>query len=261
MIRWADAPPSPLRICPCHISFARVTLRTGLTGVARLPARPTEGFNMIRWSVLAAGTAVVVGAAFVTGASIPPKPSVGVGKGAEVKATVIGQKTGYFNMPRIMREYRRAQTAMVRINERTTRALVQVKGMREMYADLQKKHETTLDAEQKDRIKDEMLALKRMIEDFDREHGKRHTEQAAFFISEIYADIRTATAEMAHEHGLVAVLTYPDAATREEAESPLLKEMKLKPTACSPFYLDPSVDYTDELVHRLNAKAEGNRGK
>jgi hypothetical protein len=66
---------------------------------------------------------------------------------------------------------------------------------------------------------------------------------------------------MAKEHGLVAVLTYPDAVTPEEAQDPMIKELKLKPPAAQPFYLDPSVDYTDELIKRLNEKFEIKRAK
>jgi hypothetical protein len=66
---------------------------------------------------------------------------------------------------------------------------------------------------------------------------------------------------MAKEQGLVAVLAYPDAITPDQLANPQVKEMKLKPPAAYPFYLDPSVDYTDELIKRLNAKYAADGGK
>ncbi|MCE9564113.1 MAG: OmpH family outer membrane protein [Planctomycetes bacterium] len=216
---------------------------------------------MIRWSVLAAGAAVVVGAAFVTGASIPPKPSVAVEKSVEVPATVLGQKTGYFNMPKVMKEYKRAQLSVAKVNDDTKRALAQLTGMRDMFIELKTKMEQTEDEEQKFRINSDMRALARMIEDFDRVESKKRNELAAVLIPEFYDEVHAVVVEMAKAHGLHAVLTFPDAPSPAEMEMPQLKEAKLKPPACQPFYLDPSVDYTDELIQRLNAKFVANGGK
>jgi hypothetical protein len=53
---------------------------------------------------------------------------------------------------------------------------------------------------------------------------------------------------MSHERGLSAVLAYPDAVNEMERNDPKIKELKLKPPAAQPFYLDPSVDYTGEIL-------------
>jgi len=216
---------------------------------------------MIRWSVLVAGAAVVVGAAFVTGASIPPKPRVGVDKPLAARATVLGQKTGYFNMPKVMKEYKRAQFSVAKVNDTTRRALAHLNGMREMYLELKKQHEQTKDAEVKLRLSEEMMALQRMVEEIDREETKRRNQQAAVLIPEFYDEVHAVVVEMAHAHGLHAVITFPDAPSPAEAEMLQLKELKLKPSACQPFYLDPSVDYTDELIQRLNDKFVAHGGK
>src|SRR5215831_20201579 len=106
------------------MAVKRRTFRVALAPSSRsaIGSRPvrqsTEGFIMVRWSVLAASAAVIAGAAFVTGASIPPKPVGGLLKLDTPKAAVgaIGQKTGYFNMAAIMRGYKRATTAVERLN-------------------------------------------------------------------------------------------------------------------------------------------------
>ena len=59
----------------------------------------------------------------------------------------------------------------------------------------------------------------------------------------------------------MALLAFPDAVTREEAENPLIKELKLKPPALSPFYLDPSVEFSDEILRRLNDKFAAENGE
>jgi hypothetical protein len=104
--------------------------------------------------------------------------------------------------------------------------------------------------------------ISRRIEDAARAGDKLLNEHASEVIGGIHDEIRMATAEMARAHGLAAVLAYPDAVTPEEANNPMIKELRLKPPAAMPFYLDPSVDYTQELIERLNAKfAAENDGK
>src|SRR5262245_50895156 len=217
---------------------------------------------MVRWGVLTAGAAVVVGAALVTGASVPPPRQLAdPQKPAEIK-TVVGQKTGYFNMARVMREYRRAKTAVDRLNARRDRMGANLVGLRGMYTDLQAAAQQATNEEQKYRLSRDMVMLARRVEDLDRELSKLLNNQAAMVIVELYDEMHAEVAEIAREHGLVVVLAYPDAVTPEEAQSPGVKELKLKPPAAHPFYLDPSVDYTDELLQRLNAKfAAENDGK
>ncbi len=104
--------------------------------------------------------------------------------------------------------------------------------------------------------------ISRQIEDGTRAGEKLLATRAAEVIGAVHDEIREATAEMAREHGLAAVIAFPDAVTPEEANNPMVKELKLKPPAAQPFYLDPSVDYTQELIERLNAKfAVDNDGK
>ncbi len=213
---------------------------------------------MIRWSVLVAGAVAVMGVAFVTGASVPTKtakPPTEVKADAPKPPVVIGQKTGYFNMAKIMRESRRAKTAVERLNVRKERMAANLVGMRNMFIELQAvAQKPTTDPKKKDEAAEGMISLARQIEDMDRALNKILNERASVIIVEIYDELRTVTTVVAQENGLVALLAFPDAVTREEAENPLIKELKLKPPALQPFYLDSSVDYTEEIVRRLNEK-------
>jgi Skp family chaperone for outer membrane proteins len=217
---------------------------------------------MIRWSVLAAAAAVVAGAAVVTGASVPPARPAGV-PAADVKAKgpVIGQRIGFFNMAKVMKYNDRARTAVARLNDRKNRLTANLLGLRGMYTDLQaavaaEKNRVapasfSPDAE---RVSVQMIRLARQIEDGDREVNTLLNNQASVIIAELYDDLHAVVAEVVRENDLSAVLAYPDATTPEEANSPMIKELKLKPPAAQPFYLDPAADYTDEIIQRLNAR-------
>lgn len=219
---------------------------------------------MIRRSVLAAGAVAVMAAAFVTGASVPTKTARPPGEGkADARPPVaIGPRTGYFNMAKVMRDSKKAKTSVERLNARRERLAANLLGMRAMAVELQTvAQKPTTAAKKKDEVMEEMRLLGRQIEDTDRALQKMLNERAAVIIVEIYDDIRAVTTAVAQENGLVALLAFPDAVTREEAENPLIKELKLKPPALQPFYLDPSVEYSDEILRRLNDKFAAESGE
>jgi Skp family chaperone for outer membrane proteins len=213
---------------------------------------------MVRWNVLAAAVAVVVGAALVTGASVRPNDDVKPAGGAP---PAVGQKTGYFNMARVTREYKFAENMGRELHLERARLATRLTEWRTQHAKLQQEIQADATGKLKQERGEELLALTRKIEDEDRKAGQAINERAAKGIAQIYDNMYAAAKDMAKEQGLVAVLAYPDAITPDQLANPQVKEMKLKPPAAYPFYLDPSVDYTDELIKRLNAKYAADGGK
>ncbi len=219
---------------------------------------------MIRWSVLLASAVALVGGAFVAGASVPTKsakPPVEVKADAAKPPVVVGQKTGYFNMAKVMRGYKRAKSAVERLNARKDRLSANLIGLRNMHLELQALAKKTTDEKRKEEIADDLIRLTRQIEDMDRALQKILNDKASLIIADLYDEMYAAASVMAREHGLMALLAYPDAVTAEESESPYIKELKLKPPAAQPFFIDPSVDYTDELLRRLNDKFNADNGE
>jgi Skp family chaperone for outer membrane proteins len=212
---------------------------------------------MIRWTLLVAAVGAASAAAFVAGAAVPEKGSK---PPAEARAelakppVVVGQKTGYFNMAKVMRDYRRARTAVARLNARKDRLSANLVGLRNMHSELQRAAQSAADPRRKEEIADDLIRLARQIEDGDRSLNKMLNDKASFIIVELYDEIYATVESVARENGLVALIAYPDATTPEERQNPLVKELKLKPPAAHPFYLDPSVEYSDEIVRRLNEK-------
>jgi Skp family chaperone for outer membrane proteins len=232
------------------------------------PVRPTGcrvnidlgGLNMVRWNLLAAGAVVVIGAAFVTGASLPPQSFDGLSKQDPIKTIQIkGQKIGFFNMIKVMKEYKQAQITVQQLTVHRERMFKNLYGMREMYKELQSASRDS-NPNRQEQVAHEMLLLHRQIEDSDRASNKLLGNQAATMIAELYDAIHAMTVEIAQERGISVVFAYPDAPSPEEQESPLVKELKLKPSAAQPFYIDPSVDFTDELIERLNTKYAAENG-
>jgi Skp family chaperone for outer membrane proteins len=208
---------------------------------------------MMRRNVWAAVAVAAVGAAFVTGAAVPTPPA-GPKADDPKQLVVIGQKTGYFNIARVMRESKRAKTAVARLNARRDRMAANITGMRHMHAALQAAIAKEANPKKRDALAEDLLTVARQIEDADREINKILNGRASIIIAELYDEIRAAVVGIAREHNLTAVLAYPDAVTPEEAENPYVKELKLKPPAAQPFYVDPVADVTSELLRQLNDK-------
>ena len=215
---------------------------------------------MVRWSVLAASSVVIAGAAFVTGASSPTGPADRA-KAVPAKNVIVIQKTGYFNMAKVMREHRRVKTSVEQLAARRERISANARGLRAMFLDLQVALLKAADPAQRAERERDLKAIGQQTEAADREVQKLLNGQASIIIVELYDEIHAATVELAREHGLTAVLAFPDAVTQQEIENPQIKELKLKPPAAQPFYLDPSVDYTDELIRRLNRKYDDRTGR
>lgn len=217
---------------------------------------------MIRWSVFAVVFAAL-GAAVVTATAVPTKtakPPADAKADEARQIVVVGQKTGYFNMAKVMREYKKAKTAVTRLTARKDRMVANVMGLRTMHAELQAALKVTTNEKRKEEIGAGLIMLGRQIEDTDREIGKILNNRASLIIIELHDEMRSTVAGVARDNGLVAVLAYPDAVTPEEAENPMVKEMRLKPPAAHPFYLDPSIDFTDEILRRLNEKFDALNG-
>ncbi len=200
---------------------------------------------MIRWTALAAFAVALTGAALVAGSNRDDAP----------KPATPGVTTGYFNMAKVMRDSKRAKAEVEKLNAKRARAGINMQVMRASYTDMQQRVVTAAGKE-KDDLSAEMIKLARKIEDADREMQKTLNDRAQAIIAKIHDEMRDTVAGIAKEKGLLAVLAYPDAVSAEEQNNPAIKELRLKPPAAQPFYLDPSIDFTDEIIKRVNAKYE-----
>lgn len=203
-----------------------------------------------------AAAAALLGAAAVWGAVVPPREPA-TGFRPDIR---LGSKTGYFSMSRVLKEYHRAADSARELNTHRETQVRNLDGLRAMARDLQLRALIARPPAAKERVERELVTVKRQIEDAEREAGKRLNDRAGGLIAGLYDEVQETVAEMARENGLAVVLAHPiDPA--QVGQDPILKELMLKPPALQPFFLDPSVDYTDELIRRLNRKYDDRTGR
>lgn len=214
---------------------------------------------MARWNILAAVAICVAGAALVTRASVP-QPPADAAKPDEAKAAAGGQKIGFFNVLRVLKQCKRSAAMSAQLNSLRFSMSLKLPEWKNQLTKLQEASEPK-DDDARDAREKEVMQLVRKIEDREREIAKALAERSAEYVGELHDDLRAVCADAARANGLSAVLAYPDVINPEELQVLQVKELKLRPPAATPFYLDPKADYTDDLIKRLNDKFAADGGK
>ncbi len=188
------------------------------------------------------------GAIFLAGAGRAQQPA-----GAPPAAAPAGRPTvAVFNMAAVMRDYGKAKYQVWELNEERKKMSGDLVNWRADYIKLQQQMQQTPDPQIKDGFGKKMVELARLIEDKDRDINKVLNEKASSIISGLYDDIKLVVDKTAEMNGYHLVLAYPDAVTQDEQKNPYLKELKLKPPACQPFFVHRQVDLTGIVVQTLN---------
>jgi len=159
-----------------------------------------------------------------------------------------------FNMAAVMRDYGKAKYQVAMLNKKRNEMSKDLMAWRAEYIKLQQDSQNPgVVASVKEENGKRMVALARQIEDKDRDVNKTLNEDATKIISQLYDDIKTVVDKTAEMNGYHIVFAYPDAVTKEEQDSAMVKELKLKPPAASPFYVAKHVDLTGVVIQTLNA--------
>lgn len=204
---------------------------------------------MVRWGMVAAAAAVVAGAAFVTGSSVPSAPGLAAG----AKPPRGGSRVGYVNLPRIHREYRKAAKLAGDLTAARKEAQDRVEALKVKALDARMALEAARDAGEREQRAAELAALTRQAEDATAAGTRQTTTRAEAALKELFADIRVVVGQVARENGLDAVHAFPG---DPETDKPAEIEYILKTPALAPLYLDPAADLTDRVLRRLNDRFE-----
>ncbi len=174
--------------------------------------------------------------------------------GAPAPAATARPTIAVFNMAAVMRDYGKAKYQVAMLNKKRNEMSKDLMTWRAEYIKLQQDSQNPAVAVsvKEDNAK-RMVALARSIEDKDRDVNKVLNEDATKIISSLYDDIKTVVDKTAEMNGYHIVFAYPDAVTKEEQDSAMVKELKLKPPAASPFYVAKHVDLTGVVIQTLNA--------
>jgi len=174
------------------------------------------------------------------GAGAPPPPAAG-------RPTV-----AVFNMAAVMRDYDKAKYQVYLLNKIRVERSANLAKLRSEYIKLQGEVPKQLDPGQKDKMTKDLVDISRKYEDEEKKVNKELNDEASKIISKLYDEIKVVVDKTAEMNAYHVVFAYPDAVTEEEKSNAYLKELKLKPPAAQPFYVNPQVDITGVVVKTLN---------
>ena len=194
------------------------------------------------------------GIMLILAAAIDAQPPGGPAPGAPPAQTQMANRPtiAVFNMVAVMKDYKKAKYKVWELSEEKKKLTAGLTGKKAEYVDLQQKVQIQQDPNVKDQMQKRMVVLARELEDANREIQKRLDEQATVIIGSLYDEIKLVVDKTAEMNGYHIVFAYPDAAGPEEAKSPYMKELKLKPPAAFPFFVSKHVDITAIVVQTLN---------
>jgi Skp family chaperone for outer membrane proteins len=202
---------------------------------------------MRRSAGLALSAAVLAGVAFFAGALVQTRSAVS----ADNKPTAQPHPIGYVELSRLMREYKRVQAQVERLNADRLKKTEEIGVLRKQFEARAKEIEGTKDQAERADLEREQLKLRQQIETMDSELNRDLNARASKILLALHKQISAVLKEVAAERGLAAVYAYP---MYPETDDPKIAEVLLKPTALYPLYLDRALDVTDEVLKRLNDK-------
>jgi Skp family chaperone for outer membrane proteins len=157
-----------------------------------------------------------------------------------------------FNVAMLMKKFDKWQYYAVTMeNARITAAIELLKVRNEivkMQEDLQKITEKAQQGRMIDQIKEKQFAFEK------REQSLKDQldADASKHLKELFADVNAVVAGVVESNGYDIVFAYPEATTKEEADSQNYIDLKLRATAAMPFYVAKRVDITEVMVATLN---------
>jgi Skp family chaperone for outer membrane proteins len=163
------------------------------------------------------------------------------------------QRICIVNMPKVLREYNKANFQGQEITDKRQAYVTLVTGKQEKLAEINKLFQQAQNPEQKKGYQEQALAVQREIEDIDRKAKAELTQLSNDTIVRVYQEIKGVIADIAKTNNLDMVLAYPAAVKPEEENSPQVAQLMLQAPALTPFY-HRGMDITDVVVQTLNAR-------
>ena len=196
---------------------------------------------LVYLSALMSVGAISAGVAFAQAPpAATPKPSTG--------------RVAVFNVAKVMRDYKKWNAFAQIMNEKRIAASSALVKTRTEIATLQQTLATEVVQGKKEETAKQIVSLQRGLEDSERTLRKQLDDESAGYLKNLFVEIQTCVQAVVQANGFDLVMAYPDALTKEEMESPMYYDLKLRPNAAMPFYISPNADMTDVLIATLNAR-------
>jgi Skp family chaperone for outer membrane proteins len=163
-------------------------------------------------------------------------------------------RIGYVNIANVLRHFERSNQEEAKIAQRKVAYDESMNAERDVLSQLNMQFQAADNQRLKRELQERALECQRRIETIN---GEATKELAVLNDNKAVADyeqLRDVIAELAKERGLDVVEAFPSATTEKEKRSPKVSQLMLQTPALIPVYLNPDLDFTAEVIARLNKK-------
>ena len=157
-----------------------------------------------------------------------------------------------FNVAKVMKDYQRWQYYAAMMNKKRTAAAGELGKLRGEITKLQEDIQKEPIKQKQEEMAKVLVNKQREFEDKERQVRQQLDTESAGYLKNLFTEIQRAVVAIVEQNGFDVVFAYPDAITKEEMDSPLYYDLKMRPQAAMPFYVSPSADMTGVLVETLN---------
>ena len=182
------------------------------------------------------------------GASPTPTPGAPAAKPIRTDPT----RVAVFNVARVMKDFQKWQYFAISMNNKRITAAGELGKMRNEILEITAKAEKEPRQDVRDGLAKSVVEKQRAFEDKERGYRKQLDEESAAHLKNLFMEIQRAVGAVVESNGYDVVFAYPDAVTAEEAASPLMVDLKMRPPAAIPFFVSKSADVTEVLIGTLN---------
>jgi Skp family chaperone for outer membrane proteins len=206
---------------------------------------------MVYLAVVGIGGAVLVGGS--ARAQAPAGAPAPGGAPAAAPAPKGGSgKVAVFHVARVMKDYQRWQYYAAMMNQKRTAATGELGKVRGEITKLQEDIQKEPIKQKQEEMAKVLVNKQREFEDKERQVRQQLDSESAGYLKNLFTEIQRAVVAIVEQNGFDVVFAYPDAISKEEMESPLYYDLKMRPQAAMPFYVSPSADMTGVLIETLN---------
>lgn len=157
-----------------------------------------------------------------------------------------------FNVALLMKKFDKWQYYAVTMENARITAAIELLKMRNEMQSLQDVLQKTTELAKQNQIIDQLKEKEFSFQKRERTLKEQLDADASKHLKELFSDVNQVVAGVVDTNGYDIVLAYPEATTKEEAESQNYIDLKLRATAAMPFHVSKRADITEVMILTLN---------
>lgn len=198
--------------------------------------------------------AAVVGLAAGSAMAQTGTPPAGAGGGATPATPTRSDppRVAAFNVAMLMKKFDKWQYYAVTMENARITAATELLKTRNEIAAMQEKLSQTTELKQREALIDQIKEKTFAFEKRERAYKEQLDADASKHLKELFNDVNQVVAGVVDTNGYDIVFAYPEATTKEEADSQNYIDLKLRATAAMPFFVAKRADITEVMILTLN---------